>query len=270
MRPSPSSHQGRPVPEGVWCRLFECRTTAQVREARKRLEEDPSFQTLLSELGSEAGTEEKANWELAVYRTPCAGQKVPAGPGKSVPAGRGQGHWHTYDTADGLASGVARTILQDRAGYLWLGVSEGGLVRFDSQSFKTFTDQDGLPNNRVFSLIEDRMGRLWTGTQSTTNKGGLSCFDGCQFKTYTSAEGLAGDVVPVVYEDREGYLWAGTDKGLSRFDGHTFETFTTAQGLVDNRVFAITQTTDGCLWIGTQTDSNSGAIPKPRAWPTTS
>ncbi|MBI2502395.1 MAG: sigma 54-interacting transcriptional regulator [Candidatus Latescibacteria bacterium] len=246
---APSSHQGRPVPDGVWCRLFECQSTKQVREARKRLEEEPAFQDLLGD----ADAKDQLNWELAVYRTPCTGQKVPAGPGKSVPAGRGQGHWHTYDTTDGLASGVVKAIVQDHAGYLWLGVAEGGLVRFDSQSFKTFTDRDGLPCNMVHSVIEDRSGRLWIGTGTTSSgKGGLSCFDGNRFKTFTSADGLAGDVAPVVYEDRDGYLWIGTLEGLSRFDSRTFENFTTVQGLVDNRVQSLVQTRDGCLWIGTR------------------
>jgi ligand-binding sensor domain-containing protein len=47
--------------------------------------------------------------------------------------------------------------LQDRAGYLWLGLQEG-LARFDGISFRTFKVEDtpALASNYISSLFEGR------------------------------------------------------------------------------------------------------------------
>src|SRR5688572_20694483 len=65
--------------------------------------------------------------------------------------------------------------LQDRAGYLWLGMQEG-LARFDGISFRTFKVEDtpALASNYVSALFEDRRGRIWVGNDT----GDLSYFDG--------------------------------------------------------------------------------------------
>jgi ligand-binding sensor domain-containing protein len=148
-------------------------------------------------------------------------------------AGRGRGHWRTFDATDGLPGGVIRAVLQDRAGYLWIGSFGGGLSRYDGHSFKPLE----LTSRRVQSVIEDLEGNLWIGTYEQ----GLFRYDGQGFAHFTTQDGLAADTVLRVFQDREGQIWAGTINGLSRYDGHGFESFTTQNGLPGDQVHAIFQ-----------------------------
>jgi signal transduction histidine kinase/ligand-binding sensor domain-containing protein/CheY-like chemotaxis protein len=54
-------------------------------------------------------------------------------------------------------------MLQDRAGFLWMG-TQNGLVRYDGSRFLEFGRADGLAGTFVNALAEDDSGRLWVGT----------------------------------------------------------------------------------------------------------
>jgi ligand-binding sensor domain-containing protein len=59
---------------------------------------------------------------------------------------------------------VARSLLRDRRGQLWIG-SEFGLFRYDEiNGLKTFTRADGFTPAYVLSLVEATNGDLWCGT----------------------------------------------------------------------------------------------------------
>jgi signal transduction histidine kinase/CheY-like chemotaxis protein/ligand-binding sensor domain-containing protein len=80
-----------------------------------------------------------------------------------------------YSEAQGLTNLNIRCLLQDRAGFLWIG-TEGGLFRYDGARFHQFTASDGLPAVVVNALSEDGGGTLWIGSNT-----GLSYFDGGTF-----------------------------------------------------------------------------------------
>ena len=67
----------------------------------------------------------------------------------------------TFTTQDGLAENNIRSILQDRAGYLWFGTKDSGVSRFDGTHFSTLSVTDGLVHNRIAHILEDRAGHLW-------------------------------------------------------------------------------------------------------------
>ena len=77
---------------------------------------------------------------------PLAGPTT--GPAQTLP-------FRTYTSRDGLPQSSVTAILQDRAGYIWLG-TQGGIYRFDGIHFKSCTTVDGLTDNVVTDLIEDR------------------------------------------------------------------------------------------------------------------
>ena len=113
--------------------------------------------------------------------------------------------------AEGFAQSRVRAIVQTSDGYIWLG-TDGGLVRFNGESFTAFTTQTGaLKDNEVWALQEDDDGGLWIGTYG----GGLTLFKDGQFETFTTADGLPDDVILSLSKDRPGrYLgaysaWAG-------------------------------------------------------------
>ena len=68
-----------------------------------------------------------------------------------------------YSNRDGLPQTQALALLQDSAGYMWIG-TYGGLSRFNGRDFKTYTSDDGLPSNAIHTLASDPLGRLVIGT----------------------------------------------------------------------------------------------------------
>lgn len=68
-----------------------------------------------------------------------------------------------YEMANGLASNDVRSIVQDKAGYLWIA-STAGLQRWDGHRFKTFRHQPGNPHSvppNVYQLLIDGNQQLW-------------------------------------------------------------------------------------------------------------
>ncbi|WP_190242671.1 two-component regulator propeller domain-containing protein [Hymenobacter lapidiphilus] len=64
-----------------------------------------------------------------------------------------------FGPAEGLPQPFIYALVQDRAGYLWLGTAEG-LVRFDGTTFRTFTTREGLAEDFVTQLaLAPRSGR---------------------------------------------------------------------------------------------------------------
>lgn len=49
---------------------------------------------------------------------------------------------------------------EDRAGYLWIGTEEGGVLRYRDGAFTSWTTKDGLPGNYVDRIDEDEAGKI--------------------------------------------------------------------------------------------------------------
>jgi ligand-binding sensor domain-containing protein/serine phosphatase RsbU (regulator of sigma subunit) len=163
------------------------------------------------------------------------------------------GHWQTYDVTDGLGGSDVTSIIQDKDGDLWFGLSEGGISRYDGRTFRTFTTKDGLPINNVRTVFEDSRDNLWFGTMEYfSEKGAGVCrYDGKSFQTFTTKDGLADDAIMAIYEDDQGNMWFGTlNGGASKFDGTRFQNYTKENGLLSNLVGDITQDKAGKLWFG--------------------
>ena len=52
-----------------------------------------------------------------------------------------------YGEEEGLQNLVVQVVLQDRAGFLWVG-TQNGLFRYDGSRFESFNIADGLPASR--------------------------------------------------------------------------------------------------------------------------
>ncbi|MBL8189534.1 MAG: hypothetical protein JNK38_16105, partial [Acidobacteria bacterium] len=188
---------------------------------------------------------------------------------------------------------VIASLLEDRAGQLWIG-TQAGLFRLN----RTATDPTkrfeaisvGFPNKpdnlfEVVLMAEDHEGSLWLGSIF-----GLSrrLPDG-RFVHYSVKPGEGTDSIRAIVEDREGRLWIGQQSGLMIYkpepaaaaksgfialekiaqqnsspnlqDGKLIlpaipgeaRWYTTADGLEDQRARAICETADGHVWIGTLT-----------------
>src|ERR1022692_323573 len=137
--------------------------------------------------------------------------------------------------AEGFAQSRVRAIVQTRDGYMWFG-TDGGLVRFNGESFTAFTTQTGaLKDNEVWALQEDDEGGLWIGTYG----GGLTLLKNGRFRTFTTAEGLPDDVVMSLAKDRQGNIWMITPQGLVRGSHGVFTRIAPEGGLPEVRATAV-------------------------------
>ncbi len=154
-----------------------------------------------------------------------------------------------YTRTQGLNHDDISSIVQDRAGNLWIGTYGAGLVRFDGSFFSHFDQKTGLPDNHVLSLYIDNDGFVWIGTRL----GGLIRFDGRNYAIFNDQNGLTNNSVEAIFQDNNGNYWFGTyGGGVSQFDGETFIHYTSEQGLAGNIVYTIEQDNDGNMWFGTR------------------
>ena len=137
------------------------------------------------------------------------------------------------------------SICEDKAGDLWFGTNEFGIVRLnrttgEERAFRSGDGLSDLGSDVVVSLFCDTRGRVWAGTY----QGGLSCWDGGRMRRYRHREGdprsLADDSVWDIDEDCDGNIWIGTmSGGVQRFVPETddFDTFTAEKdGLLSNYI----------------------------------
>jgi len=163
---------------------------------------------------------------------------------------------------DGLTQSTVSTILQDKAGYIWLG-TEDGLQQYDGYVFHTFrhsTDNpDSLSNSYITRLLQDQAGNLWIGTYA-----GLNRYDPATgvFTRYTHEHpgfnSTAHNYIWTLAQTNDGAIWVGSDDGLERLDPasgqwtvyHAGEG--AAAGLASNEIWSLYLDAAGTLWIGSQ------------------
>lgn len=154
------------------------------------------------------------------------------------------------------------SMIQDREGRLWLGMTEG-ICRYDGEAFAVleipFDGQEdlwgpGLNAKQVLCLLEELSGAIWLGTWGA---GAFRYADG-EFESVladqgqTQKDGQKKNVIQDTIETADGGLWFAsmTHGGLSRCDGDSFEHFGTAQGLISDMVPCLLERPDGALWLG--------------------
>jgi len=135
-----------------------------------------------------------------------------------------------FTKQDGLCSNTIWRIVEDRQGHIWFScvqasqpvmTGDGGVRRYDGDTFTAFPDLLGLAGNDIYTLYPDRSGNLWIGATGV----GVYRHDGDAFTLFDKTDrpdlnggfGLQG-----MTQDRSGTLWSGFSGGLFRFDGQRF------------------------------------------------
>jgi signal transduction histidine kinase/ligand-binding sensor domain-containing protein len=147
---------------------------------------------------------------------------------------------------NGLVLSDIKSLYEDRNGELWVGITNGIVLRFKDGKRTDYAKKNGLPGNRVNIIRGDREGNIWFGLEEA----GLFRFRDGRFTNYTTSDGLAGNNILFIYEDREGILWIGTTAGLSRLRDNIITAYSTENGLSANNIYPIYQDREGAIWIG--------------------
>ena len=148
----------------------------------------------------------------------------------------------------GLPTGTVFTMAQDRAGYLWLGTSEG-LIRFDGHRFAGWEETGGpsLPGTSVSALIGARDGSLWIGFSDARS---IARIRSGELITYSGNE-LPRRSITALVEDKQGAIWAAGAGGVSVFDNDKWRPIGRAEGLLDSELTSLYEDRTGGIWVGT-------------------
>jgi signal transduction histidine kinase/ligand-binding sensor domain-containing protein/CheY-like chemotaxis protein len=113
-----------------------------------------------------------------------------------------------YDSSTGLSDPVVTCLLQDRAGFLWVG-TENGLFQFDGLDFRRYGPDQGIPGAYIASIHETRTGALWVLTDS-----GISRKSGSSFAPVMSTTPIHSLGTDRVASDAEGRVFFALNQGL--------------------------------------------------------
>lgn len=163
----------------------------------------------------------------------------------------------------GLNSNIIYSLLQDKAGHLWVGTKKG-LNRLNGDSFvnismvrseevSSYLSHDKTESaNAVWSMMQDKNGRIWFGTDE-----GVYCYKGNEFTRFLDDEGVMNkDKLTLkgifsILETKNGNIWFAecAAEGISCFDGKTLSTIIPYKEI--RRTDRILEDKQNNLWFAT-------------------
>ena len=164
-----------------------------------------------------------------------------------------------HESVAGLAQHTVNAILQDQAGYVWLG-TQGGLHVYDGYHYRLLQHEAGnpasLPDSVVGALAEDTHGHIWIAG----NKSDIARLDPVTGKATLFA--LPADApdrerrnnVGALAFDRQHTLWIGSAAGIETLDtdtGKRSRMFRFSAGAAVNAVSDFILAGDGTVWAAT-------------------
>lgn len=135
-----------------------------------------------------------------------------------------------FTKKDGLCSNTVWNILEDRQGRIWFTCiqayqpttsGDGGVCRYDGETFTHFPDVAGLSTNDIYTIYEDSSDNIWIGATGL----GAYRYDGKDFTLFKDTDRpdlIINFGLQAMIEDRNGTLWGGFSGGLFRFNGASF------------------------------------------------
>ena len=194
----------------------------------------------------------------------------------------------TFDSHDGLASDVVRSVAQDGQGNTWLATVNR--VDWFPHGNPVCAEPQGVHMQLPWDIFGSRDGAIWVGTMGE----GLLRISGQNETWFKQPDHpTGGPEMNVIFEDHKGGIHLGTPKGLFDVERdcliqrpgpegpHTmdirsmaesstgdlylglngeglllktkegWQRFTTREGLAEDHVWALYTDADGALWIGT-------------------
>lgn len=133
----------------------------------------------------------------------------------------------TYTESDGMSSSIARCVMQDSRGILWIGTPDG-LNTYDGYTFNTLrkssTNKNTIRGNFITKLVEDQVGDIWIGYLND----GISRYNAAtgKFQHYSLQErdlsGPKAREVTCLFIDKRNQVWIGIkNRGLYLLEKET-------------------------------------------------
>ena len=152
-----------------------------------------------------------------------------------------------YSLPGGVPQFVAKRILRDRDGGLWIGTFSQGLVHIHQGKADVFAQSESLSGNIPMALFEDQEGTIWVGTT-----GGLDRFRDFAVATFTVKQGLSEDSVGFALAARDGSVWLETPTGLNQWTNGKMASFGKRDGKLHGQIpMSLFQDSRGRIWVST-------------------
>jgi len=148
---------------------------------------------------------------------------------------------------EGVGSVDVQSMVMDRRGVLWVGITNAGLFRLADGTWSQVDDPAFTIGSRKLKTplvaTSDAQGRILLGY----GRGGLVMIDGDATKVFAAGDGLdLGNVAAIKQGSRT--IWVGGERGLASFDGSRFQTLG-VEGEPLSGIVGIIETADGSLWL---------------------
>ena len=160
------------------------------------------------------------------------------------PAQAQRHQFKSYGREQGLSNLAVTSLLQDRAGFLWVGTHEG-LFRYDGRRFRLFGKEQGLSGGQIRAIHETEGGVLWAVVRR-----GLYWFDGNSFHAAELGPGIEIIGRNSLASSAGEKVYAGTNKGLFTGERGSFRLIEMPAGLRDPRIAGVYADRSGNVWFG--------------------
>ena len=152
--------------------------------------------------------------------------------------------FRAYGQNEGLNNLAVTSMLQDRAGFLWVG-TQNGVFRYDGRTFRSYGNADGLQGLHVQSLHESPDGTLWIGSGM-----GLSRRSGEGFVTVDVGETVELLGASSIGSDQRGNIYLASPKGLLAVRSDGGGPHYQFQWLFRGPVQSVHADSQGVVWFG--------------------
>lgn len=162
--------------------------------------------------------------------------------------------YKNYTVTDGLLQSTVNDIKQDKNGFLWIA-TDGGLSKFDGNTFKNYSTQNGLTETAITSIIFDKDGALWIGTAT----GKIFIFENEKFNQLKIIKDTLCKRIINLFIDSKNRLWAATEGiGIIRVNipntnkhEAEYKTFYD-DSRIDAEIHQVSEDNEGIIWFISQ------------------
>ena len=141
--------------------------------------------------------------------------------------------------------GQIHTFFEDRRGTIW-AVGNGGIMRFEGDSFYRLPPRLDVPGHTVLGMAEDEAGAVWLVTSTNILRLPPGEIDRAladstatlRYRSLDQLDGLPGNIQPnvngpLITQTADGRIWIATDSGVGRVDPWYLPTVAPARALIE-------------------------------------